>query len=93
MRTYLHEAVTLSGRHISLMRAVIREDMSMSMADELVSDIKRAIEYLDTHYVFTQSQVSTALCPREQEPRPAAGQWMQLIAMWGVSACVSRAVC
>ena len=44
-------------RHVSLMRAVIREDLSMSMVDELVNDIKRAIEFLDTHYVFTQSQV------------------------------------
>lgn len=33
-----------------LLRAVIREDMSMSMVDELVKDITRAVEYLDTHF-------------------------------------------
>ena len=48
---------TVFCRHLSLMRAVIREDMSMSMVDELVADIKRATEFLDNHYVFTKSQV------------------------------------
>ena len=33
-----------------LLRAVIREDMSMAMVDELVKDITRAVEYLDTHF-------------------------------------------
>ncbi|KAK9795484.1 hypothetical protein WJX73_003546 [Symbiochloris irregularis] len=45
-------------QNVSLMRAVIREDMSMSMVDELVSDIKRATDYLDNHFVFSKAQVS-----------------------------------
>ena len=35
-----------------LLRAVIREDMSMSMVDELITDIKRAVEYLDNHFTI-----------------------------------------
>lgn len=33
-----------------LLRAVVREDMSMSMVDELIKDITRSVEYLDTHF-------------------------------------------
>lgn len=32
-------------RHITLLRAVVREDLSLSMADELVKDIARAVEW------------------------------------------------
>lgn len=46
-----------NAQHIGLMRATIREDLSMSMADELVNDLKRTIAYLDTHYVFSENQV------------------------------------
>lgn len=31
----------------------------MSMADELVNDLKRTIAYLDTHYVFSENQVQS----------------------------------
>ena len=37
-------------RNVMLLRAVIREDMSMAMCDELVKDITRSVEYLDTHF-------------------------------------------
>ena len=30
----------------------------MSMADELVADIRRAVDYLDHHYIFNETQVS-----------------------------------
>ena len=33
------------SRNVTLLRAVIREDLSMAMADELVADIGRAIEW------------------------------------------------
>lgn len=41
--------------HITLLRCVVREDLSMAMADELIDDIDRAIEWLDHHYVFNDN--------------------------------------
>ena len=35
----------------------VLQDLSMSMVDELVSDMAKAIEYLDSHYCFTEAQV------------------------------------
>ncbi len=44
-------------RNVMMLRAVIREDLSMSMVDELVKDIHRAIEWLDHHYTFSDAEV------------------------------------
>jgi glutamate decarboxylase len=41
--------------HITLLRCVVREDLSMSMADELIDDIDRAIQWLDHHFVFNDN--------------------------------------
>ena len=46
-------------RNVMLLRAVIREDMSMSMVDELIKDLHRAIEWLDHHYTFSDAEVKT----------------------------------
>ena len=55
----------LLDRHVMLLRAVVREDLSMAMVDELIKDIHRAIEWLDHHYTFTDKEVrspSTSRC-------------------------------
>ena len=44
-------------RHVKLLRVVIREDLSMSMAEELIKDFERVVEYLDHHFSFTDDQV------------------------------------
>ena len=44
-------------RHIKLLRVVIREDLSMSMVEELIKDFVRVVEYLDHHFSFTDDQV------------------------------------
>lgn len=44
-------------RHIKLLRVVIREDLSMSMAEELIKDFVRVVEYLDHHFSFTDDQL------------------------------------
>ena len=44
-----------------LLRAVVREDLSMSMVDELIKDIGRAIDWLDHHYTFTDTEVASWL--------------------------------
>lgn len=41
-----------------LLRAVVREDMSMQMADMLVRDIQDAVAWLDTHVVLSKQQVT-----------------------------------
>ena len=40
-----------------LLRAVIREDMSMAMVDELIKDITRAVSYLDSHFTINVNDV------------------------------------
>ena len=47
-------------RHVKLLRCVIREDLSMSMVEELINDIKRVVEYLDNHYVISKDEVRLA---------------------------------
>lgn len=44
-------------RETKLLRAVIREDMSMAMVDELIKDITRAVEYLDSHFTININDV------------------------------------
>lgn len=44
-------------RETKLLRAVIREDMSMAMVDELIKDITRAVEYLDSHFTINVNDV------------------------------------
>ena len=44
-------------REVKLLRAVIREDMSMSMVDELIKDIARGVEYLDSHFTINVNDV------------------------------------
>ena len=43
--------------HVKLLRAVIREDMSLSLAARLIADILRALDYLDHHFMFTPEQL------------------------------------
>jgi len=43
--------------HVKLLRAVIREDFSRALADKLVADMNRAIDYLDHHFCVTEEQV------------------------------------
>ena len=44
-------------REVMLLRAVIREDMSMAMVDELIKDITRAVSYLDSHFTINVNDV------------------------------------
>ena len=44
-------------RETKLLRAVIREDMSMAMVDELIKDITRGVEYLDSHFTINVNDV------------------------------------
>lgn len=46
-----------SGRETKLLRAVIREDMSMAMVDELITDITRSVQYLDSHFTINVNDV------------------------------------
>ncbi|KAL3161777.1 hypothetical protein ABBQ38_008871 [Trebouxia sp. C0009 RCD-2024] len=45
------------ARDTKLLRAVIREDMSMAMVDELIKDIARGVEYLDSHFTINVNDV------------------------------------
>jgi glutamate decarboxylase len=58
-----------AAAHVQLLRAVIREDMSMSMADALLKDIKHALSYLEHHF---GGGVSAAAVSAVAEQAPAA---------------------
>jgi glutamate decarboxylase len=45
------------AENITLLRMVVREDLSMAMADELVDDVVRAVEWLDHHFQFSDTQL------------------------------------
>ncbi|KAL6785348.1 hypothetical protein ACKKBG_A03470 [Auxenochlorella protothecoides x Auxenochlorella symbiontica] len=55
MRGWVLPAYTMcpNAENIKLMRITIREDMSVQMADQLIIDLKNAIRWLDTHFIFT----------------------------------------
>lgn len=42
---------------VKVLRVTIREDLSLSMADQLVDDLDNAVKWLDTHFILTQKQV------------------------------------
>ena len=46
-----------NASNVKLLRAVIREDMSLAIADKLLADILRAIDYLDHHFTVTPEQM------------------------------------
>merc|ERR1711977_111907 len=46
-----------NASNVKLLRAVIREDMSLAIADKLFADILRAIDYLDHHFTVTPEQM------------------------------------
>ncbi|KAK9845671.1 hypothetical protein WJX84_007220 [Apatococcus fuscideae] len=48
-----------NAKNVMLLRAVVREDLSMSMVDELIKDIGRAIDWLDHHYTFTDTELDS----------------------------------
>ena len=55
-----------------LLRAVIREDMSMQMADMLVRDIQDAVAWLDTHVVLSTKQVTALTQQFKMQRMPSA---------------------
>lgn len=39
-----------------MLRCVVREDLSYEMATDLVNDMKKCIEWLDHHFIYTGQQ-------------------------------------
>ena len=46
--------------HVKLLRAVIREDLSMSMCEQLIRDVQRAVAYLDHFHGLQRTASATA---------------------------------
>jgi len=47
-----------NAKHISIMRVVVQESFSVDMADRLIIDIVKAIEYLNVHYRAIEERVT-----------------------------------
>ena len=46
------------AEHIKLMRITIREDFSMSMADEIVDELNKAVLWLDNHFTISADKMT-----------------------------------
>ena len=53
-----------------MLRCVVREDLSMEMANDLVSDVTQCVEWLDHHFIFSEVMAGCLLkssgCTRHQ---------------------------
>ncbi|KAI5084778.1 hypothetical protein GOP47_0000947 [Adiantum capillus-veneris] len=65
------------AQHVTLLRVVIREDFSCTLAERLVRDIRRVLEYLDARPPKLIEAVSAALT--EKEPAMKKGADPQLL--------------
>jgi hypothetical protein len=45
------------AEHIKLMRITIREDFSMTMADAVLEELKKAVEWLDNHFTISADKM------------------------------------
>ena len=41
-----------------MLRCVVREDLSMEMANDLVSDVTQCVQWLDHHFIFSEVRLS-----------------------------------
>jgi hypothetical protein len=46
------------AEHIKLMRITIREDFSMTMADAVVEELNKAVEWLDNHFTISSEKMT-----------------------------------
>ena len=58
-----------NAEHIKLLRAVVREDLSFAMVKELILDIQRAIDYLDTFHEHAPPVGKTSFQTKHQAHR------------------------
>lgn len=47
------DQVLLTCRKQKMLRCVVREDLSFEMATDLINDMKKCIEWLDHHFIYT----------------------------------------
>merc|ERR1719375_1187169 len=59
-------------KNMKLLRVVIREDMSHSLAEQLVEDIEWALAYLETHFSFTKEDLEAGRSRCTSTRSPAA---------------------
>jgi len=44
---------------VKLMRITIREDFSMSMADEVLAELHKAVDWLENHFTLSRDEVTS----------------------------------
>jgi len=45
-------------RHVKLMRITIREDFSMTMADQVIQKLNESVEWLDNHFTMSKDDLN-----------------------------------
>ena len=56
-----HDLLLGPCRHQHMLRCVVREDLSMEMANDLVSDVQQCVEWLDHHFIFGEVRLGRTL--------------------------------
>lgn len=62
-----------NAQHIRLLRVVIREDFSCTLAQRLVCDIGRVLEYLDARQSKLVDPVVAVAIAAQKKPKPKNG--------------------
>lgn len=48
---------------VRLLRVVCREEFTLHSAERLLQDLRSALSWLDSHFIYTPEQARTARCP------------------------------
>ena len=54
-------AAPKGAEHIKMMRITIREDFSMTMAEQVVKELNHAVDWLDNHFTITSTELAKLL--------------------------------
>jgi hypothetical protein len=46
------------AEHVKLMRITIREDFSMTMADQVIQKLNESVEWLDNHFTISKDELN-----------------------------------
>ena len=49
-------------QEVRLLRVVCREEFSLHSSDKLLKDLRYALSWLDSHFIYTPEQVRTPTC-------------------------------
>jgi len=72
-------ALAKSNEDRKVLRIVCRWDFNPTLAAELIEDLKEALDYLETHHIYSQEQLEEigAKVAAHEEKKKAAPRWVK----------------